>query len=123
MFRYFELEIVEEIRLAKSRISVSFDGWGSKREKLSVVGVVVHFINAKYENVTRLIGLPELPNYSKVGTGKYLYILTIKLTFSNSLFCRSSRGYTSTSRTLRHHFHQFGLLCSRQRSKQRYHIS
>jgi hypothetical protein len=74
MFAYFEPEVIEEIRNAKSRISISFDGWGSKHEKLSVVGVVVHFINERYENVTRLIGLPELPGHGKTGVGKYLYV-------------------------------------------------
>jgi hypothetical protein len=69
MFTYFEPEIIEEIRCARSRITVSFDGWGSKREKISVLGVVVHFINANYKNVTRLIGLPSLPNHGKSGVG------------------------------------------------------
>jgi hypothetical protein len=70
MFQYFEPEIQEEVRTAKSRIHVSFDGWGSKHEKLSVVGVVIHFVNNKYEVVTRLIGLPELPGHGKSGIGK-----------------------------------------------------
>ncbi len=70
MFENFEPTIQEEIRTARSRIHVSFDGWGSKHEKLSVVGVVVHFINAKYEAVTRLIGLPELLGHGKAGVGK-----------------------------------------------------
>jgi hypothetical protein len=39
-----------------------------------VVGVIVHFINEGYENVTRLIGLPELPGHGKTGVGKYLYV-------------------------------------------------
>ena len=45
MFEYFEPEIQEEIKTAKSKIHVSFDGWGSKHEKLSVISVVIHFIN------------------------------------------------------------------------------
>lgn len=65
MFDYFEPQIIDEIAKAKSRISISFDGWGSKREKISVLGVVVHFINERYEMVTRLIGLPELPGHGK----------------------------------------------------------
>ncbi|KAG9239870.1 hypothetical protein BJ878DRAFT_390886, partial [Calycina marina] len=60
MFTYYEPQIIEEIRTAKSCITVPFDGWGSKHEKIIILGVVVHFINSKYENVTRLIGLPEL---------------------------------------------------------------
>ena len=42
---------------------------GDQSAKLSVVGVVIHIINAKGENVTRLIGLPELPGHSKAGVG------------------------------------------------------
>ena len=72
MFEYFEPEIQEEIKTAKSKIHVSFDGWGSKHEKLSVVGVVVHFINKQGDMVTRLIGLLELPNHGKAGVGKCL---------------------------------------------------
>lgn len=75
MYLYFEPEIQEEIRMAKSRIHVSFDGWGSKHEKLSVIGVVIHFVNARYEVVTRLIGLPELPGHGKSGVGKSVFSL------------------------------------------------
>ena len=67
MFDYFKPEIIEEIRTAKSRISISFNGWGSKREKLCVVSVVIHFINSLGESVTRLIRLPELPGHGKSG--------------------------------------------------------
>ena len=69
LFEHFEPVVIHEIANARSKISVTFDGWGSKHEKISVVGVVVHFINEKYENVTRLIGLPELPGYGKAGVG------------------------------------------------------
>jgi len=72
MFQYFEPEVIAEVQTAISRISITFDGWGSKREKISVVAVVLHFINAKGENVTRLAGLPQLPNHGKTGIGMYL---------------------------------------------------
>jgi len=82
MFIHFEPKVVEEIQNAKSKISISFDGWRSKREKLSVVGVVVHFINDKYEAVSRLIGLPELPGHRKSGVGEsffyYYYYIAIR---------------------------------------------
>ena len=76
MFVHFEPEIIEEVRIAKSKISISFDGWGSKRKKLSVVGVVIYIINTKGENVTRLIGLPKLPRHRKSGISKYFYSST-----------------------------------------------
>jgi hypothetical protein len=69
LFRHMEPQILEELRNAKSKITITFDGWGSKREKISVLGVVVHFINARYESCTRLIGLPELPGHKKTGVG------------------------------------------------------
>lgn len=72
LFTYFEPQVIEEVRRAKSRITVTFDGWGSKREKISVLGVVVHFISDKYEAVTRLIGLPMLPKHGKTGVGIYI---------------------------------------------------
>ena len=73
MFKYFEPEVIEEVRNAKSRISISFDGWGSKREKLSIVSVVVHFINDKYEAISRLIGLPTLPGHRKTGVSESFF--------------------------------------------------
>jgi hypothetical protein len=69
LFEHFEPVVIHEIANARSKISITFDGWGSKHEKISVVGVVVHFINENYENVTRLIGLPELPGHRKAGVG------------------------------------------------------
>ena len=69
LFEHFEPVVIQEIANARSKVSVTFDGWGSKHEKLSVIGVVVHFINENYENVTRLIGLPELPGHGKAGVG------------------------------------------------------
>lgn len=74
LFVFFEPQIIEELRNAKSKITITFDGWGSKREKISVLGVVIHFINDKYEAVTRLIGLPELPGHGKTGVGKYFVL-------------------------------------------------
>lgn len=78
-FEFFEPTIIEEIRHAKSKITITFDGWGSKREKISVLGVVVHFINSKYEAVTRLIGLPELPGHGKTGVGIHPPFLLLSL--------------------------------------------
>jgi len=69
LHNWFKPEIIGEIQAAKSYISISFDGWGSKKEKISLLGVVVHFTNSKCEAVTRLIGLPELPDHSKTGFG------------------------------------------------------
>ncbi len=69
LFAHFEPVIIREIANARSKISITFDGWGSKHEKISVVGVAVHFIDENYKNVTRLIGLPELPGHRKAGVG------------------------------------------------------
>lgn len=71
MFAYFEPQLIAEVLSAQSRISITFDGWGSKREKISVVAVVLHFINGKGHLVTRLAGLPELPGHGKTGIGTY----------------------------------------------------
>jgi len=88
MFDDFEPQIIEELRTAKSRIHVSFDGWGSKHEKLSVVGVVVHFINSKGEAVTRLIGLAELPGHRKAGVGKSARLPYSCIYFFSAWCCR-----------------------------------
>jgi len=71
MYWQFEPTIISEIALARSKIHISFDSWGSKHKKLSILGVVVHFINSAYKNVTRLIALPELPNHLKTGICMY----------------------------------------------------
>jgi hypothetical protein len=70
IFSHFEPQIIAEIRTAKSRISMSFDGWGSKHKKISVLRIVVYFINKQHKNVTRLIGLLELPKHKKAGVSK-----------------------------------------------------
>jgi hypothetical protein len=62
-------ELIREIAGAKSKISISFDGWMSKN-KLSLIGVCVHFMNAEYKVVTRLLGLPLLPDHGKRGVGE-----------------------------------------------------
>lgn len=75
MFEHFEPQVIHEVQNAKSRILVSFDGWGLKHEKISVVSVIIYFINDKYENVTRLIGLLELPGHRKAGVNKWSFLL------------------------------------------------
>jgi hypothetical protein len=70
MFAHFEPEIIKKVTKAWSCIYISFNGWGLKHEKISVVRVVLHFINNKYENVTCLIGLPELLRHGKSGVDK-----------------------------------------------------
>ena len=84
MFKHFEPEVIEEVRNAKSRISISFDGWGSKRERLSVIGVVIHFINDKYEAVSRLIGLSTLSGYRKTSVGE-LFFYYFKCNYNTSI--------------------------------------
>ena len=73
MFIYFEPMVIEEIYNAKSKVLISFNRWGLKREKLSVISIVIHFINDKYEVVSRLIGLLELPGHKKSGVGKSFF--------------------------------------------------
>ena len=97
MFNYFEPEVILEIAKARSKIHISFDGWASKHEKISVIGVVVHFINANYECVTRLIGLPELPGHSKRGFGESARILMfLSLSCITNINSRSSYSYSSS---------------------------
>jgi hypothetical protein len=50
---------------------MSFDGWGSKYKKISVLSVVTYFINKKHKNVTRLIGLSKLPKHRKIGISRF----------------------------------------------------
>jgi hypothetical protein len=71
MFVYFKPKIIKEICTAKLRITISFDSWGLKRKRLSVVGIIIHFINTKNQNVIRLIGLPTLPSYRKSSVNMY----------------------------------------------------
>jgi hypothetical protein len=89
LFAFFEPQIIRELAEARSRISISFDEWGSKREKISVVGVVVHFLNYRYENVTRLIGLPSLPGHGKLGVGNIYPFLQVRCLKSAKLMSLS----------------------------------
>ena len=73
LFKHFEPEVIKEVYNAKSRISILFNRWGLKRERLSVVGVIIHFINNKYEAVSRLIGLLTLSGHRKTGVGESFF--------------------------------------------------
>ena len=85
MYEHFEPAIIREISTIRSRIHVSFDGWGSKHKKLSVLAVVVHFINHSYLNVTRLIALLELLNHSKTGVCMYINLFYSRYYFTDFL--------------------------------------
>jgi hypothetical protein len=56
--------------MAKSHIYISFNDWGLKHEKLSIIGIIIHFINVKYKVVARLISLLELPGHGKTSISK-----------------------------------------------------
>ena len=84
MFKYFKLELIEEITNARSKISISSNRQGSKREKISVIGVITHFINSKYDMYTRLLSLLDLPNYSKTGKDQAFVILLLLTRFGIS---------------------------------------
>jgi hypothetical protein len=73
MFKYFEPEVIKEVRNAKLRILISFNGWGLKCKRLSVVSVVIYFINDKYKAVLRLIGLSMLLRHGKTGVGELFF--------------------------------------------------
>jgi hypothetical protein len=73
MFKHFKPEVIKEVYNIKLRILILFDGWGLKRERLSVVSVVVYFINDKYEAILRLIGLLMLPRHGKTGVGELFF--------------------------------------------------
>jgi hypothetical protein len=84
MFKHFEPEVIKEVCNTKSRISILFNRWGSKRERLSVVGIVIHFINDKYEAISRLISLPTLPGHGKTGVSK-LFFYYFKYSYNMSI--------------------------------------
>ena len=69
LFVYFESIIIYKIANVRSKISITFNDWGLKYEKLLVIRIVIHFINEYYENVICLISLPELPGHGKAGVG------------------------------------------------------
>ncbi len=100
MHAYFKPFIIKEIVTAKSRISISFNGQGLKYKKISLLGVVVYFINSKYENVTRLISLLELLNHRKSGVSTYLksYYFFILIT------SRLSYSISTSPTTIQYHF-------------------
>jgi hypothetical protein len=71
IYIYFELTIKEEIKQVRLKILISFDGWGLKHKKISLVGVVAYFIDFKGHAVSRLLGMPELPGHSKARKSTY----------------------------------------------------
>lgn len=91
MFQYFEPQIIADVAEAQSKISLSFDGWGSKREKISVVALVLHYVNKRGEVVIVLAGLLELLGHRKsgVGTGILLNLTLFLADFIRSSYCAS----------------------------------
>ena len=65
--------MIKEVCNTKSKVLILFDGWGLKRKKLSVISIVVHFINNKYKAILCLIGLPKLLGHRKLGIGKLFF--------------------------------------------------
>ena len=65
--------MIKEVYNAKSKVSISFNRWGLKRKKLSVISIIIHFINNKYEAISCLIGLSKLPGHRKSGIGKSFF--------------------------------------------------
>jgi hypothetical protein len=45
-----------------------------KYKKINILNIIVYFINDKYEIVICLIGLPEFPNYGKIGINQYIIL-------------------------------------------------
>jgi hypothetical protein len=84
MFKHFKPEVIKEVHNAKSRISISFNRWGSKRERLSVISIIIYFINNKYKAISRLIGLPTLPRHRKTGVGE-LFFYYFKCNYNMSI--------------------------------------
>ena len=115
MFLSFEPHLIEEIKNARSRIHITFDGWGSKHEKLSVLGVVVHFINAQGKAVTRLLGLPELPGHGKKGTGKWHFVPSPAFLLSSLLLQRITSLPGRDALLVVLLFYKCGLVCRRRR--------
>jgi hypothetical protein len=50
-----------------------FNKWGLKYKRLSVVGVIIYFINNKYKAILCLISLSMLPGHGKTGVGKLFF--------------------------------------------------
>jgi hypothetical protein len=65
--RYIELtydstqkHVELELQSAFSRVNLSFDLWMSPGRRLSLLGVVAHYLNDKYEPCTVLLALPRI---------------------------------------------------------------
>jgi hypothetical protein len=84
MFKHFKPEVIKEVYNTKLRVLILFNKWGLKRERLSVISVVIHFINNKYKAILRLIGLPKLLKHRKTGVGK-LFFYYFKCSYNTSI--------------------------------------
>jgi hypothetical protein len=86
MFYYFESEIKKEIRITKLQIYYTFNSWGLKYEKISIISIIIYIINYKGENIIYLIGLPELSNYRKCNISKFFFFYYIYTTINRILY-------------------------------------
>jgi hypothetical protein len=51
--------VIESIRTATSRLTISFDGWKANNEVLDVLGVVAHYLDKDYTVKTVVLGMRD----------------------------------------------------------------
>ena len=51
---------------------MSFNKQGFKYKKISILNIIIYFINRNYKNIIRFINLLKLFEYKKTGINKYI---------------------------------------------------
>jgi hypothetical protein len=65
--------VVESIKKASSKLTISFDGWKANNEVLDVLSVVAHYLNSDYILQTVVIGIRDtMGSYTGATTGDHL---------------------------------------------------
>jgi hypothetical protein len=59
-YRHALTAVEVELCLARTKINLSFDLWTSPNRRLSLLGVVVHYLNHRYEPRAVLLALPRM---------------------------------------------------------------
>jgi hypothetical protein len=86
------LPVVEsEVRSASSKINLSFDLWTSLNRQLSMLGVVAHYLNKRFEPRALLLALPQI-----VGAHTAVSLSTQLVTILDHYNLRSCFGYAVT---------------------------
>ena len=105
MYAYEQSLKTVEIALAsaKSKVNLSFDLWTSPGRRLSLLGVVAHYLDAQWKPVTVLLALPMMHgSYTGVSIAKQIHAILVHFRISENFGCAIADNASENTACLDH---------------------